>query len=113
MRGARDLRSRGTFIFVDETECAARRLCELARVREERSFFAYRFFFRRIELRRGDLVQLIAEEIETQRAIALCVGELAELRMRALPRVVRRADCVERVPAEVVEQLPIRLSRDA
>ena len=32
MRGARDLRRSGAFVFIDEIECAARRLGELARI---------------------------------------------------------------------------------
>jgi hypothetical protein len=77
------------FVVVDELIRAGRGLDHLARVTEDRLVAAQRLLLRGIELRGGDLVELVLEEIETQRAVALRVADLTELIGRDFPLAKR------------------------
>src|SRR5205807_4648088 len=69
VESARKLRERRRLVIIDQRKRAAGGLGELPRVGEHASLAAQRLLFRRIDFRGGDLVDLIAKEIEPQRAV--------------------------------------------
>ena len=92
MQRAPELGDRRALVLVDELERAGGGLDHLPRVAEDGLLAAQRFLFTGIERGRGDLVDLILEQIQAQRAIALRVASsrAADPRRVSSPRSASR-----------------------
>ena len=88
MDGPAELRQRGGLVFLQELKRSGCRLDQLPGVRQDALLVPKRLLFRRVELCRGDFLDLVSQEVESERAIALGVGELFELGCRIAPCAV-------------------------
>src|SRR5882724_9816058 len=112
MQRARKLGKCRILVVVNECKRTAAGLGELSGIGEHASLAAQRLLFGRVGVRGGDLVDLVAEQIEAQRSIALGISKLSQLRGSCVPLAMRLAGCGEKrcVLSVLVEQFPIALS---
>ena len=97
IRARADLRDRRVLIFLDDLKGTRCRLDDLARVAKECFLASKSLFFRGIESRRRDLVDLIAQEVESQCAISLRLLHRLQLICRTLPCVIRGSRGIEQI----------------